>query len=240
MAEATINQNLKHKTQRPMLLILRTYITVALPFLLALMSIRFVMTPLFLQFEYNRADFPEDFYGFSRADRLNYAPYALEYLLNSHDIDFLGDLSFPDGTSMYNARELHHMRDVKVVTQYAYLGLVIGGIAAIIAAVYLYRADRSALRRALFNGAVFTLGIIATIIVIAIINWDFFFTGFHNLFFTSGTWRFEYSDTLIRLFPEQFWFDAAIMIGCLTVLGTVVLLVIGWKWKHATPETNNS
>jgi len=206
-----------------------------MPFLLALMSIRFVMSPIFLQFEYNRADFPDDFYGFTREDRLNYAPYALAYLLNGDDIDFLGDLRFPDGSSMYNARELHHMRDVKVVTQYAYLVATIGGIAAIIAALYLYHINRSVLRRALFSGAIFTLGIIATIIVIAIINWDFFFTGFHNLFFTNGTWRFEYSDTLIRLFPEQFWFDAALTIGTLTVLGAVIILATTWIWGRKAP-----
>jgi integral membrane protein (TIGR01906 family) len=235
MAEATIDQNRKQKRQRPMLLILRTYITVALPFLLALMSIRFVMTPLFLQFEYKRTGFPVDFYGFTREDRLNYAPYALEYLLNGDDIDFLGDLRFPDASSMYNARELHHMRDVKVVTQYAYLAAVGGGLAAIIAAFYLYRTDHSLLRRGLFNGAVFTLLIIATIIVIAIINWDFFFNGFHNLFFASGTWRFEYSDTLIRLFPEQFWFDAALTIGFLTVLGAAIILASTWIWGRKAP-----
>lgn len=235
MAEATINQNLQHKTRQPILLILRTYITVALPFLLALISIRFVMTPLYLQFEYNRAEFPEDFYGFSREDRLNYAPYALEYLLNGDDINFLGDLRFPDGSSMYNARELHHMRDVKVVTQYAYLAATLGGVAAIVTALYLYRKNPALLRRALFSGAIFTLGIIATIIVIAIINWDFFFTAFHNLFFTSGTWRFEYSDTLIRLFPEQFWFDAALTIGTLTVLGAVIILGVTRKWGRKAP-----
>jgi integral membrane protein (TIGR01906 family) len=235
MAEATINRDLQYKIRQPILLILRAYITVALPFLLALMSIRFVMTPLYLQFEYNRASFPEDFYGFTLEDRLNYAPYALEYLLNADDIDFLGDLRFPDGSSMYNARELHHMRDVKVVTQYAYLATTIGGIAAIIAALYLYRTNHAMLRRALLSGAIFTLGIIATIIVIAIINWDFFFTSFHNLFFTSGTWRFEYSDTLIRLFPEQFWFDAALTIGTLTVLGAIIILGITWKWGRKAP-----
>lgn len=235
MAEATINQNLKYKVQRPLPPILRTYMTVALPFLLALMSIRFVMTPLFLQFEYNRAGFPDDFYGFTREDRLNYAPYALEYLLNGDDIDFLGDLRFTDGSSMYNARELHHMCDVKVVTQYAYLAAVGGGLTAVIAAFYLYRTNRSLLRSGLFNGAIFTLSIIATIIVIAVINWDFFFTGFHNLFFTSGTWRFEYSDTLIRLFPEQFWFDAALTIGFLTFLNAVIILVTTWKWGRKAP-----
>ncbi len=112
----------------------------ALPFLLALISIRLVMTPFFLQIEYNLPGFPEDYYGFTREDRLDYAPSALEYLLNGADIDFLGDLHFPDGSSMYNVRELHHMRDVKSVTQYAYLLAVIGGVIFIVAMLYLYVA----------------------------------------------------------------------------------------------------
>ena len=30
----------------------------------------------------------------------------------------------------------------------------------------------------------------------------------HDLLFPPGTWIFPFSDTLIRLFPEQFWRDA--------------------------------
>lgn len=242
MAEIIIKQDANPTGQHPITLILRTYITIAMPFLLALISIRAVMTPLFLQLDYNRPGFPDDYYGFTREDRLNYAPFALEYLLNGEDINFLGDLRFPDGGLMYNARELSHMRDVKVVTQYAYLAAIIGGSGVIGAALYLYRVARSALRQALFRGAMFTLSIIAAIIVIAIINWDFFFTGFHTLFFSSGTWRFEYSDTLIRLFPEQFWFDAALTIGGLTVLGAAALLIITWQWskRYPTFTSNNS
>jgi hypothetical protein len=37
---------------------------------------------------------------------------------------------------------------------------------------------------------------------------------------------FLYEDTLIRLFPEQFWFDAALFIGALTVIGAVVTLFL--------------
>ncbi|MEO8610615.1 MAG: TIGR01906 family membrane protein [Chloroflexota bacterium] len=234
MAEATLTPESKPAVHHPFLLLLRGYITVTMPFLLALIAIRFVMSPLYLQLEYNRPDFPEDYYGFTQADRLNYAPYAIQYLLNGDDINFLGDLKFPDGSAMYNARELHHMRDVKVVTQYAYLLATIGGLAAILAGIYLYRNEPAKLRQALFGGALFTLGIIAAIIVIAIINWDFFFTSFHTLFFASGTWQFEYSDTLIRLFPEQFWFDASLIIGGSTVLGAVVILVISWRWRIVT------
>ncbi len=229
-AEAAVSPQSNPKL-RPawIVLLLGSYLTFAMPFLLALISIRMVMTPLFLQFEYNRPDFPDDYYGFTREDRLNYAPYAIQYLLNGEDINFLGDLKFPDGRSTYNARELHHMRDVKVVTQYAYLLAVVGGTAYILAAIYLYRNTPMALRQGLMRGALLTLGIIAAIIVIAILNWDFFFTGFHTLFFSSGTWRFEYSDTLIRLFPEQFWFDAALLIGGITIAGAVAALIISWR-----------
>jgi integral membrane protein (TIGR01906 family) len=123
------------------------------------------------------------------------------------------------------------MRDVKVVTQYAYLFASVGGVIAIASMIFLWRENHKALRQALFSGAILTLGIIAAIVVIAILNWDFFFTEFHTLFFAGGTWRFEYSDTLIRLFPEQFWFDAALTIGSMTVLAAMSILILTWRWK---------
>jgi integral membrane protein (TIGR01906 family) len=223
-----------HSQSRSVLVVLRGYLTLATPLLLAMLSIRVVMSPLFLNMEYNRSDFPEDIYGFSQADRLRYAPFALDYLLNGSDIRFLGDLHFPDGTAMYNLRELHHMADVKVVTQSAYLAATIAGLLWLAGAFALFRLSPPTLRRALFGGSLLTLGLIAAIVLIAVLNWDFFFTGFHNLFFASGTWRFEYSDTLIRLFPEQFWFDAALTIGGLTVFGAAVLLALSWYWGRDT------
>jgi integral membrane protein (TIGR01906 family) len=62
--------------------------------------------------------------------------------------------------------------------------------------------------------------------VSAVVAWDTFFTAFHQLFFAGGTWVFAYSDTLIRLFPEQFWFDAALTVGGLTLLGALALLLL--------------
>lgn len=220
-----------HPQFRLLTFIAARFITLATPLLLVMISIRLIMTPLFLQIEYTRPGFPEDFYGFSTEDRLQYAPFAIDYLMNGDGIDFLSNLDFPDGTAMYNARELRHMHDVKIVTQFAYAAAAIVGLIVIVAAYTLWRMNRLMLRNAIFQGSIFTLGIIAAIVLIAILNWDTFFTGFHQLFFASGTWRFEYSDTLIRLFPEQFWFDAALVIGGLTVLGALALLTIAWRWK---------
>jgi integral membrane protein (TIGR01906 family) len=216
--------------------LLRVAITALTPILLVLGSARLVMSPLFLQIEYNRPGFPEDYYGFTREDRLRYAPFAVDYLLNGEGISYLGDLTFPDGRPLYNERELRHMVDVKVVTQYAFSFALLAGILIGVASVFLWNAlaTRRDLARALRDGALLTWGLVATIIVLAVTSWDFFFTAFHNLFFADGTWQFLYSDTLIRLFPEQFWFDAALVIGTLTIFGAGVLFVLGNRLLRRT------
>ncbi len=216
---------------RPLLRLAQAYLIVIFPLLLVLIAARLVMTPLFLQFEYNRADFPPDPYGFTREDRLTYAPYALDYLLNGAGVEYLGDLKFPNGATVYQADELRHMRDVKTLTQIAFGGAVVAGLVAIAAAFYLARRSRKALRWALFSGALLTLGIVAAIIIVALVNWEFFFVGFHELFFQNGTWYFPTSDTLIRLFPEQFWFDAALTIGGMTVVTALIVLIITLRAK---------
>lgn len=206
------------------------FLVVVFPLLLVLIGVRLLMTPAFLTFEYNRAGFPEDFFGFTREERLEYAPYAIAYLLNGEGIDFLGDLKFDDGTPLYNARELRHMVDVKVITQAAFTVAIVLGLLALGAAAFLWQRSRAHLRLALLQGSMLTLGIIVAIVVVAVFNWEFFFTGFHTLFFEGGTWYFEYSDTLIRLFPEQFWFDSALLIGGVTTLTALGVLFVTWWW----------
>ena len=153
-------------------------------------------------------------------------PAAIEYLLNGADVSFLGDLRFPDGTEMYNVRELQHMRDVKTVTQAALTTGLFIGAAWIILITILWRNHRSAVPAILQSSALLTLGLIAAIVIISEVSWDTFFTSFHKVFFADGAWRFEYSDTLIRLFPEQFWFDAALLIGGFSILVSLVLLAV--------------
>ncbi|NWG16659.1 MAG: TIGR01906 family membrane protein [Chloroflexi bacterium] len=208
-------------------------ITLATPILLVMFSVRLVMTPLFLQLVYNRPGFPADFYGFTTQERLRYAPRALEYLLNAEDISYLGNMRFADGQSMYNARELHHMQDVKWVTQVAFIVVLVLAILITVMIVALIRKKqtRPLLRRALLHGSLLTLAAIFAIVIVAIFNWNVFFNAFHQFFFESGTWRFQYSDTLIRLFPEQFWFEAVLAIGCLTFVAAGLVYLLAGRRK---------
>ena len=216
MTESVISTPVERKSV--LVSLARLYLVVIFPVLLVLISARIVMSESFLRFEYNRPGFPEDYYGMTQEQRLYYAPFAVAYLLNGEGIDFLADLQFPDGEPLFNTRELRHMRDVKTVTQIAFAVSTVIGVLAMVSALYVRSRSRATLRKSLLQGSILTLGIVATIIIVAVLNWNYFFTLFHSLFFESGTWYFLYSDSLIRLFPEQFWFDAAVTIGVITVL----------------------
>ncbi|PJF32515.1 MAG: TIGR01906 family membrane protein, partial [Phototrophicales bacterium] len=163
-----------------------------------------------------------------------YAPYALDYLLNDADINYLGNLTFPNSTRpLFNPRELRHMEDVKLVTRGAFWILTIGMITSLAISLLAWRtADtRHAMRSGIFAGGIGIITIILTIVIMAIIAWDTFFTLFHTLLFESGTWQFLYSDTLIRLFPEKFWFDAALSIGAITTILAIILLAITRRYR---------
>lgn len=215
--------------------IFHLFLIIGLPVFLVLTGVRLVMTETFLRLEYNRPGFPEDRFGFTQEDRLKHAPYAVRYLLDDSGISYLGDLEL-EGEPMYTTRELRHMEDVKTVTRAAlsiHLILTLALVGAIVTLAW--RPElRWRLRRGLFEGGALTIAAIITLVVLIIASWDFFFTGFHGLFFEGDSWQFSTSDTLIRLFPEQFWFDAAITIGVITITGALAAIVISWLWERRT------
>lgn len=212
-------------------------VIVLVPVLLVGMAVRILLTDQYLRFEYGRPHFPEDVYGFTLEERLYHALLAVEYLVGNHDAGFLAGQVFAAGASVYNERELQHMRDVQVVVVavlclfvfllFVFLGLVL--------CLLMNLTTRNILHSGLIRGAMLTLGLIGALVLVAALSWDTFFVQFHQVFFEEGTWRFAYSDTLIRLFPEQFWFDAALAIGLLTAAGALSLLAFAWFWKPRQP-----
>ena len=219
-----------------MTLILSWLVALLVPLALIGLGLRALLTPLFLRIEYNMPYFPPDQYGFAKEDRLKWAPYALNYLVNSADISYLADLKFEDGTSLYNERELSHMADVKRVTKaalnvwYVTLALSLGlGIWSRLG--HWEQAYRQGLMRGgwLMVGLAVAVGLV--VLVGILINpevfWNFF-VGFHRLFFTGDTWLFLFSDTLIRLFPIRFWQDA-FLLAALIALGGGIALGVGFR-----------
>jgi integral membrane protein (TIGR01906 family) len=223
--------------QRPML---SWMVTVLVPLVLVLAAVRVVLTPWFLEIEYRTPGFPEDphnFYlpphleSFSMEDRLQYANIARLYLLNDADISYLGDLRFPEGqetppascqymddcSRLYNDRELHHMVDVKNVTQAALNVWYVSIAGLLVLGIFAFKNDwLPEYRRGLARGGWLTLLLIAAILGLVVVAFGYFFVFFHDVFFDPGTWMFLSSDTLIRLFPERFWRDTFLVVGLLS------------------------
>ena len=190
-------------------------------------ALRILLSPIYYNVEYRMPYFPIDEYGFTQQDRLQWAPYAVEYLVNSADISYLGDLQFENGAPLYNERELSHMADVKNVVVGAlrvwYLSLGLLALFAILAQRSGWMPDYlNGLRR----GGMWMIGLAVALGLVAGIGittnpdvfWEFFAL-FHAIFFEGDSWLFYYSDTLIRLFPIRFWQDAFLWAAILALGG---------------------
>lgn len=211
---------------------LRIALALSLPVLFVLTNVRLIMSQAYLNWEYNLPDFPADPFGFTQADRLTYAPIALNYLFNAEGIDFLGRQTFPDGERMYNHRELKHMEDVKQVTRgaMAVWMTVIVIVAASCVALARQPETLPALRGGLLLGSGITIGLLLLMVLYILINFNTFFVQFHQVFFEGDTWLFEYSDTLIRLFPVKFWSDAFMLIAVGALLEGLAVGALAW-WR---------
>ena len=220
---------------------IRWVVVVATPFLFTVLTVRVLIAwnnPSYPAWEYGRID--PDRYGFTSEDRLDMAEATLDYLQRPEPapevIYLLEDLRVP-GTNdpLYNPSEIGHMVDVKVVADafksvlWVLLLVVAGGLIFLFA-----RPDTRPMgAKALFQGGVFTGTAVILVMAFIGIAWTTFFTLFHDIFFAPGTWTFSYTDSLIRLFPEQFWFDFALLwTGSILLLGAVFAGAGYWLMKR--------
>jgi len=211
--------------------ILSILTTLLIPIVLVLLGIRILLTPIFPEIEYRMPNFPPDSYGFSQAERMHWAKNAIEYLNNDAGPEFLGDLTFDDGSPLYKGSEVSHMLDVKILIQIALK--VWGAAFGLLIALWIWAKLgkwEQAYRLGAMRGGWLTLILTGSLALIASINFWEFFAQFHHIFFEGDTWVFLYSDTLIRLFPMRLWQDAFIM-EAIIVVGGGLALAFGLKPK---------
>jgi len=194
-------------------------ITFFTPFVILMLSVRIMITPVFARVEYGMPNFPEDPFGFSLEDRLVWSEPSIKYLVNNEGIEYLQELNFGDGEPVFNERELSHMQDVKAVVTGMRIALTLSLlILLVITIIGIRKSWRVDLLAAYRNGGWALIGLMAAILLFVAISFQNLFTWFHQLFFESGTWQFYTSDTLIRLFPMKFWQDAFIFVGVFSLL----------------------
>jgi len=123
---------------------------------------------------------------------------------------------------LFTEREVQHMADVKEL---------IWGVYSVqwATAIYLvaYVAVGLVLRRRTFLhrlasltmwGSAITVALVVAVGITAWVSFDSLFLLFHRLSFTNTLWQLDpQRDYLIRIFPQEFWFDATFFVGLATV-----------------------
>lgn len=199
-------------------------ILIALPVFLVLTNVRLLVGETYLRYEYGKPSFPEPT-RFTEKERMAFARASVNYLLSDAGIEALAELADELGP-IYNKRELRHMEDAKVLANRAFAVHVFLGVLMLVllgGLVYQGGQARRVALRGLLGGAVLTWMLLVGLTALVVLSFDWFFVRFHLIFFEGETWLFPATDSLIRLFPPQFWFDASIVIGLLTLVEAAVV-----------------
>jgi len=199
-------------------------------------AVQLLATDRYLAFEYSKASFPPDPFGYTQQQRFILASTNIHYVRAHLPGDELSR-QFLNGLPVYTPREVSHMADVQAVFQSVlrawqavFILLLLMGL------IFWQKGERQALASAIQSGGLLTSGIILTIALLALFAWQFWFETFHLFFFDPGSWLFSYSDTLIRLFPVEFWFDATLTISVVSLVGGLLLALVGWRGKRVLAE----
>lgn len=210
----------------------RWLLILIIPLILIIGSVTVLTSPAYLSFEYAKSSFPADPMGFTPEERLSHAADNLRYIRQGLPATFLEQQDH-NGQPLYNLREISHMADVQAVFRATWNG------AKILLVLMLFLITAMTWReehRTLFFLTVQQAGVITAILItavglLAVLSWNAWFSTFHQLFFQPGTWTFQATDTLIRLFPLPFWFDGALTASALTLSAGLLLAVLGGVFK---------
>jgi integral membrane protein (TIGR01906 family) len=183
----------------------------------------------YLAFEYGKASFPPDAHGFTPQQRFILASTNIHYV-RAHLPDNELAKQTLNGAPVYNEREISHMADVQVVFQSVMRVWQLAFILFVFIGIVFWRnGEGTAFTSAVQMGGLLTSGLILGIGLLAAFAWQTWFDVFHRLFFVSGSWLFSYTDTLIRLFPVEFWYDATMTVSVISFTGGSLLALLGWR-----------
>lgn len=148
------------------------------------------------------------------------------------------DAALTAGDPLLNERERSHMHDVAVLVRILLgmliLAVVLGGVAL----AWLRREPRR-IGRIMFIVGGLIGGMALVLAAVFAVAFEPAFLFFHELFFPPGTYLFEPGSKLITLFPEGFWFDAALAAGATIVIAAVLITLIGFRlWRRGAPPAS--
>jgi integral membrane protein (TIGR01906 family) len=146
------------------------------------------------------------------------------------------DAAFEGGEPLLDERERSHMHDVAVLVRVLVAVALVAAVLAAVSGAWL-RGERSRLGRLMLFVAG-GIGVVAVVLALLFaVAFEPTFLAFHRVFFPPGTYLFEPGSELITLFPQGFWFDAALAAGGAIILSALLVGLVGLRLRRASPAT---
>jgi len=204
------------------------FLVLITPFWILGISARITFNNWFIDYEYSKKDFPEDRWKLPDEVRKKLAKIGLRAVLSEEGLKEFKNAKFTDGRKAFREKEINHMKDVNKFLSlffpltYSLFMLWTGGI-------LLLKEYRSKLF--LFSGF-FSLLFLVFAGIVSFTDYSKAFEIFHNYFFGKTSWKFHYTDTLLRIYPMKFWFDGSIVIAILSAILSLMLTLVGiFFWR---------
>ena len=133
---------------------------------------------------------------------------------------------------LFNPTEIAHMRDVKRLVWGVYVLGAVSGVYLLVLVTAGFARQRKGFvetlaPRLLWGGAL-TLVLLVAFGLLAATGFDTLFLRFHQFSFANDFWQLDpRTDYLVRLFPQDFWFDATMWVALWAITGALILTAAG-------------
>jgi integral membrane protein (TIGR01906 family) len=137
--------------------------------------------------------------------------------------------------SVFSGNESSHLMDVKKLLTTASSWMLLLLALLVFSSIAMFFVFENRLMRnisiMLVGSGMITIGLII-LLGISALFFDQVFVLFHHVFFPQGNWTFPADSTLIRVFPERFFYDAFTTIIIRSAAAGVGLIIAGIGANH--------
>ncbi len=209
---------------------------ICIPLLLITTDVRFAVNDIRLyEYGFNKYNVSEET-GLDKGNLTEVAHKLITY--------FNSDEEFVD-ISVYNQRDIAHLKDVKGLIQLVYrlqfISLAYIVVYILFNFLLLGGAFWRDLARRLIWGSWTTIALLAALGLVALVDFDQFFLLFHLVSFRNDFWQLYPGDNLLGMFPEGFFSDAALFIAGAAIVEAIIIGAAVWfflkRRGKAKPES---
>ncbi len=165
--------------------------------------------------------------GIDKLELKRVAQHLIDYFSLRADSAQITVLKKGQEFSLFNERELVHLEDVRGLIQLDYWvqrGALLLLIICVLVLFFSFKVGWRIVVQGLLWGSLVTVGLMAVLALWALFGFERFFLLFHLVSFSNEYWLLDPAkDYLIRLFPEGFFYDAALFGFGAVILEAVIL-----------------